>query len=113
MKPARAPGVTACNITMNAIKVLAAFLVLAGLSRAGSADFPRHIVELPPVLVQATRLTPPAGATLASPDEIRAQTDLALRAEMQRTLDHTARRVAAIQRRALRSAEASTNRPAA
>jgi hypothetical protein len=99
---------------MNATKILAAFLVLAGISRAGSADLSHHIVELPPVLVEATRLAPPPIASFVSPDEIRAQTDLALRAEMQRTLDHTARRLAAIQRRTLRSSvEVSASRPAA
>lgn len=90
---------------MNALKILAAFLVLAGVSRAGSADFPHRIVELPPVLVEATRVTTPVVAALPSPDEIRAQADLSLHEETQRNLAHTARRLAASQRRALRSVE--------
>lgn len=90
---------------MNTIKLLTAFLVLAGVSHAGSADFPRHIVDLPPVLVEATRVTTPVVAALPSPDEIRAQADLTLHGEVQRNLEHTGRHLAAIQRRALRTVE--------
>ena len=98
---------------MNAIKILAAFLVLAGVSRAGSTTFSHHIVDLPPVLVEATRVTTPVVAALPSPDEIRAQAGLTLQGEVQRNLEHTARHLAAVQRRALHSVELPALRPAA
>lgn len=111
LKPAGSEGVTAFNITMNTIKSLTAFLVLTALSYAGSADFPRHIVDLPPVLVEASRVTMPVVAALPSSDEVRAQADLTLRGEVQRNLEQTGRHLAAAQRRELRAVEVPALRP--
>ncbi len=83
---------------MNRIKILAAFFALAALGRAESAELPDQVIQLPPVIVEASRL--PSAVVEVHPglDEARATASLATRIDMHPTLGRSFRHLAANQR---------------
>jgi hypothetical protein len=84
---------------MNRIKTLAAFVALAALGRAESVEFADRVIQLPSVVVEATRLPNPVIDVRPALDEARAQANLATRIDMRRTLGRSFRHLAADQRR--------------
>lgn len=96
---------------MNIIKTLAAFIILSALGRAESAGLSDRVIELPPVMVEATRLSAPVVDAPATLDEVRAEASLALRTEMRHVLGHARRGLASNQHRTAPTIEVPAAKP--
>jgi hypothetical protein len=90
---------------MNTIKFLAAFVALAAVGRAESVDrATEQILQLPPVVVVATRLPDPAADMRVALNEARAQVS---NPDLTRRLDRTIRRLANLHRAPAAAAKAA------
>ncbi len=97
--------------TMKSIKFLSAFFLLAALARADSAESTDRVIQLPPVVVEATRLPNPVIELRSDLDEAKAASTREIQADMRHTLTRSFRRLVAEQRRVPPAAATVARKP--
>jgi hypothetical protein len=96
---------------MNRLKILAAFLALAALGRAESTLSSDRVIQLPPVIVEASRLPSPVIDVRPALAEATAQANLTLQSDMRHVLGRSFRRLVAEQRRPAALASVAAGKP--
>jgi len=96
---------------MKNFRLLSAVFMLAGLVRANSSETTERVVQLPPVVVEATRLPSPRVEISSDVKEALAAATQATQADMRHSLARSHRRLVAEQRRTPPAAAAVARKP--